>query len=303
MKNYKRIIIFILILLTLIYVLQECLDIAYKKRANQKFTKILNHKVDKQVMVFGSSVAYHLFDPFIIGKKTNLSVYNMGWDGVFFVQYNGLIHEYLSYEKNCKYIILACDFDNLGKNDLITRPDLMYAYAGNPNIYESLHDMEPRKLAMVKYIPGYKLTLLNKSFYKDILFTGGEDDNKTLGYDPMNTDSFQVRSDTSFYARYDEKIYQELQQCINAITARGIKVVIVMTPVYRDGYRLILNAEEIKNKYKALVNSNVFFFDYTTAPISQSKACFYNYSHLNARGAAAFSDSVSNDLLTVMNHP
>jgi hypothetical protein len=300
MKNYKRVIIFILLLLVIIYTIQYGLTTLYKKRAHQKFTEILNHTLDKQIMIFGSSVAYHHFDPFIIGRKTNLSVYNMGWDGVFFVQYNGLIKEYLSYEKECKYIVIACDFDNLDKNDLITRPDLMYAYINNPNIYASLHDIEPKKIALAKYVPGYRLTLFNKSFYKDIFFTGSDNDNNTLGYDPVNTDSFQVRTDKTYYARYNKKIYQEFKDCIDAITAKGIKVILVMTPVYENGYGLIQNADEIKNRYKALVNQNVFFFDYTTVPMCRSKNCFYNYSHLNAKGASIFSDVFSNDLLSLI---
>ena len=104
----------------------------------------------------------HQFDPAIIKNVTGLTSYNMGWPGMFFIQYEGLLNEYMDYEKKCKCIVIACDFDNLGRNKLITRPDLFWAYIWNNNVYSSLNNIDYKETFHARYLPGYKLTLLNK---------------------------------------------------------------------------------------------------------------------------------------------
>ena len=300
MNRYARLtILFLGILLAIVYTIQFSLSWCYRNRVSQKFTKIFRHEIDPQIMMFGSSVMYHQFNPNTIKTVAGRTAYNMGWDGVFFVQYNSLIKEYLSYEKHCTYIVIGCDFDNLGKNELVTRSDLFLAYLDNNFVYESLHDIEPEKMFRAKYLPGYKLTILNKSFYKDILMPG-KDSDTLKGYDPSDVLWDKIGVDTPYNARYDDHIFTELQSTINEINGKGIKVILVMTPVYKEGYKLIQNAADIKSKYKSLANKNVFFIDYTTDTICNTKTYFHNYSHLNKDGAERFSGIFAKDLLNII---
>ncbi len=289
-KNLQEIALFSIILVCLIYGVQWAVESAFRHRVKHKFTKIFNSEVNPEIMIFGSSVAYHQFDPELIKVNPSDNVYNMGWDGVFFVQYRALIKQFLTYQTNCKVLVMACDFDNLGKNELITRPDLMLAYLNNQFVYNALREIEPANMLKARFVPGYKLTLLNKAFYKDIFFAGHNED-KRKGYDPVDIAWDATDSVKPFMARYNDTIFAELKQTIDEITAKGIKVVIVMTPVYREGYKLISNAEEIKNKYRSLVKKNVYYFDYTTDSICSSKEYFHNYSHLNKTGATLFSNN------------
>ncbi len=299
MNKHIKIIIFILFNVMLILAIQYILDTIYVRKSNQKFTKIFHHQIDKKIMIFGSSIAYHLFSPDIISTKTNMPTYNMGWDGIFFVQYNALLKEYISYAKECKYMVIACDFENLGKNKLISRPDLFYAYLNNTFVYQSLQEIEPNKVVLAKYLPGYKITLLNKTFYRTV-FLPVTPISKDDGFDPVASDSFQVTVNEPFNARFEDQIYKEFSATIKEITEKGIKVIIVMTPVYKDGYQLILNANEIKNKYKSLTNKDVFFIDYTTDTICLNKNLFYNYAHLNSKGATVFSTMFADSLVKII---
>ncbi len=285
---------FLGILLVAIYTIQYAIDYRYKKISQDKISLLMKHKIDSEVMIFGSSVAYAHFNSFLIQRKTGLTAYNMGWDGLFFVQYNGLIKEYLSYEKKCKVIVIACDFDNLSKNDLITRPDLFYSYLSNPYIYSSLYDIEPEKIAKARFFPGYKFTILGRTFYNHFIDKNVQD--KTNGFDPRNLNWTGADTFKAFNARYEKPIYENLKATINDITKKGIKVLIVMTPVYKDGYKLILNADQIKSYYRALTNDNIYFVDYTSDSICNNKAYFYNNSHMNAAGADIFSNEVSDQI-------
>ena len=260
---------------------------------------MLTHKTDAEIMIFGSSVAYHQFDPSVIDSVTGMTTFNMGWPGMFFVQYNGLIKEYLSYEKKCKCIVIACDFDNLGRNKLITRPDLFWAYLGNNNVYNSLKELEYWKAFRARYMPGYKLTLLNKAFYTDLMLAAHKTDS-FRGYEPMPAQWEQSDTIKPFDARYDESVYDEFKTTLQEITGKGIKVVLIIPPVYREGYALIRNGEMIKGKYKSLTAKNIYYLDYTSLSLCETKGNFHNFTHLNYAGASLFSDTFAHDLVKIV---
>ena len=258
----------------------------------------MNHETDAQIMLFGSSVVYNHFNPKIISSVTGLDAYNMGFSGLFYVQYSGLMQEYLSYQKRCKVLIIGCDFDNLGKNEFMTRPDLFLAYTGNKNIYHSFYEIEPRKAFMAKYVPGYKLTLLSKAFYAKILIDKTVIDTNS-GYEAL-TDKWEATKTQPFNSRYEDHIFELLQTATKEISGKGIKVVFAIPPVYTEGYKLILNAEMIKNKYHSLVGNNVYFLDYTTDSMCTNRNYFHNFTHLNAQGAALFSHTFAQDLIKII---
>lgn len=279
--------------------LQWVLDTLYKRKSEDKISLVMKHAPDAEVMVFGSSVANAQFSPLEIEQGSGRSTYNMGWDGVFFTQYNGLIKEYLSYQQKCKCIVIACDFDNLGKNELITRPDLFYAYLDNKYVYESLHDIQPHPVMLARYLPGYKFTLLKWPYYSHLLFSS-HDKNRYLGYIPRHTPWEVTDSSTKITARFNKNVYNKLKATLNIINNQGIKIVLVIPPVYHTGYKLITNAEEIKNYYRALQKDNIFFIDYTTDTICLNRDHFYNFSHMNGDGASVFSKKFAGDLRKIL---
>ena len=297
-KQLKKLLIFLSLLLAVVWCIQLAIDTAYKKRVSNKFTKVMKHQTDAEIMLFGSSIVYNHFNPKIISSITGLDAYNMGFSGLFFVQYSGLIKEYLTYQKRCKVLVIGCDFDNLGKNEFMTRPDLFLPYAGNSNIYQSFYEIEPRKAFMSRYIPGFKLTLLNKAFYTRIILNQPAADTNS-GYEAMS-DNWEATKKEPFNSRYEEHIFELLKETILSITARGIKVVFVIPPVYSEGYKLILNAEMIKNKYRSLVGKNIWFLDYTTDTMCANRNYFHNFTHLNGQGAALFSHTFAQDLTKII---
>jgi hypothetical protein len=299
MRFKKQYILFPLLLLIFLVLLQRTLDTLYKRKSEDKISLIMKHDRDAEIMIFGSSVANAQFSPIEIEQGTGLSVYNMGWDGVFFTQYNGLIKEYLRYQNQCKCIVIACDFDNLGKNELITRPDLFYAYLDNKYVYESLHDIQPQQIALARYLPGYKFTLLKWTYYRHLLYSS-RDKNRYRGYIARHKPWEVIDSTTKITGRFDPTVYKKLQQTLSLITQKGIKIILVIPPVYKTGYKLITNAEEIKSYYHALQKGNVFYIDYTTDTICLNRNHFYNFGHMNGDGASVFSKKFAGDLRKIL---
>jgi hypothetical protein len=286
-KNIKHIVLFSTLLFIILFAVQKSIDLCYKKRVFNKFSQLFKHRIDADIMIFGSSVAYHGFDPTIIKESTGRPAYNMGWDGMFFEQYNAAIQEYLDYGKKARYIIIGCDFGNLDKIRLITKPDFFLAYLSNSHLYETLHEIEPQKVWRARYVPGYKYSL--------------PEPQSAGGFSPI-IDLWRASDTTQpFKVSYDEQVFTQFKSTVEQINKQGLKVIIVMPPLYKDGNKLILNEEEIKTKYRSLTGDNVFFMDYTSDTFSEKKEYFYNYSHLNKKGAALFSTAFSNDLLKIIN--
>lgn len=297
-KHIRYISRFVAILLLMLYALQYTIDYCYKKRATNKYAQVLNHKLDPDMMIFGPSTALKHFDPAIIKKITGLSSWNMGYDGMFFLQYNALIREYLEYEKNCKYIVIGCN-PFLGKDWIIMRPDFFYAYLDRKNVFNALVQIEHNKIFHARYLPGYKLTLLNKSFYWEMIHASGKPDPQ-CGYEPVTDSGHNFNNITTpFNEECDEQVFNTLQSTIAAITQKGIKVILVMPPIYERGYKLISNIRFIISKYRSLEAENVFFLDYTKDSMCKNASYFNNNMHLNITGATLFSYTFAHDLGTI----
>jgi len=294
-KNLLRVLVFSFVTLILLYALQLGIDYRYYKNSSSKYSKLMRHELDPDIMLFGPSTVIKHYSPTIIKRNTGFSVYNMGYDGMFSLQSSGLIYEFLSYTKNCKYIVIG-GIHFLDRDWVIARTDLFYAYLNNENIYQSLYDIEPKKIAFARYLPGYKLTLLNKTFYKNLIL---KSDDASLGYEPINdtTPNFVKMNPVDY--KIDEYVVSKLQTTINDIQKKGVKVIIVVPPIYSNGYHLLVQMDDIIEKYKSMAGGNVFFINYSKHPMCKEQRYFNNNTHLNVLGATKFSEIFSNDLMQI----
>lgn len=295
----KYSVLFLVLLAGILYLLQYTLDQLYKKRASDKYALVLNHKIDPDVMIYGPSSTLKHFSPPIIKEVTGYSSYNMGYDGMFFLQFNSLIKEHLTYEKNCKFVVIGCNMF-MGRDYIVMTPKSFYAFLNEYNVYSSLVDIEPRKFFLAKYLPGYKLTLLNKAYYMSILYNAHREDTNH-GYEPILDTSHNFETITKpFRQPYDEYVFTTLKSTVNAITAKGIKVVLVLSPIYDKGFQLIINRDTIVSKYQSLANNkDVFFLDYTKDSLCRHPEYFNTNSHMGIKGSEIFSRTFSHDLMTL----
>jgi len=280
--------------LVVLYLFQKVIDTAYNKRSKHKFNDVFEHKTDCPVMIFGSSVANVHLDPRVFRDSLNMECFNEGLHGLFFAQYNCLINEYLSYQKKCRCIVVGCDIDNLGNNASITRPDLFLSHLSEDNVYNSLSFLQPKEMTLAHYLPGYKLTLLSKQFYRSIFFPPSV--SNINGYEPVSlTEKWQATVDTPFSGLLDPVVFNKLKTISAAITNKNIELIFLMMPIYNKGYALIKNADAIKACYRELEQSNphIHFIDYTKDTMCNNQTYFYNYSHMRENGAKVISEKTA----------
>jgi len=294
-KNLLRVVLFSSVVLILLYALQLGIDYRYYKNGSSKYSKLMRHELDPDVMLFGPSTVIKHYDPNIIKKLTGYSAYNMGYDGMFSLQSTGLIYEFLTYTQKCKYIVIG-GIHFLDRDWVIARTDLFYAYLNNENIYQSLYDIEPKKIALARYLPGYKLTLLNKTFYKNLIISPID---TSQGYDPIKDTVPNFLELKPTKSKIDDYVVSKIQTSINDIVKKGIKVVIVIPPIYTTGYHLLPNMDAIIEKYRLMAGENVFFLNYSKHPMCKEQRYFNNNTHLNILGATKFSEMFSNELIKI----
>jgi hypothetical protein len=90
---------------------------------------------------------------------------------------------------------------------------------------------------------------------------------------------------------------QALEQLIDVCQKNGISLVFVYSPEYRGMQEMTNNRAEIFAEFHTLASRHhVPLWDYSEWKYDGDQDCFYNSQHLNAKGAALFSDDVATRL-------
>ena len=110
-------------------------------------------------------------------------------------------------------------------------------------------------------------------------------------------EQFKAQYPKGYYMPVEKKVIEDLSSFISQTKKEGIQIIMVYSPEYVEGQRLILNRDSIVNIYMDISNKmNVPFLDYSSHPICYDKSCFYNSTHLTLDGAIQFSELLCSDL-------
>lgn len=285
----------------------------------KKLAGIVSNELDADISIFGSSVAWVHFDPNIISKKTNKAAYNFGLDATPLQQYKGVLMEFLTYSK-AEIIVLAGSYSEFTKRDKIYFFDMYEPYLDNEFIYSSLSQISP-DIKKVKYVPFYDI-IFYQNQYRQILYgqykegaaaelTPGYYTNDELGFHPVNSKWMEQEwmkqgersAKNAITINISKNVVDSYKEVISEINKRGIKVILVLTPVYIKGQEGVKNLNEIRAVYRNLAGEKNYFLDFTMHEICANKNLFYNYVHLNAQGAEILSEAFSKEILKLdLNH-
>lgn len=248
---------------------------------------------DEDILIFGSSRANHHYVPSIIEDSLNRSCYNCGKDG------NGILLHYGRYklitERYTPKLIVydLVDAFDICRNDNLKYLEQLKQYYKEAGLMELFDDVS----AMERYKLPSKLYQYNTKFIQMIgdnikpqqqVIQGYKPIYGMMDYEPDAIQSVAVEAD-SLKLKYIEKLIVDTQQ-------KGIKLVFMISPFYKasssDSYDSV---KELIKKY------DVPFYDfYADEEMSRDKNLFSDPSHLNDKGARAFTEKVAvilNELL------
>ncbi len=269
-----------------------------------KFREILDTgSIDCNIIVFGSSVAEGAINPQIINDITSKSCFNASLSGRRIVDWSGLAYAYIDYSKNTEYIILDLFPNVFNYSELLYQPHEFYPYLNNTYIKTSIKNINSTYEKLCS-IPFYYFTQLNSVFVRntivgirDILFDIEPTvKSNYLGYHNYHQEFLQSDVTNLIPPRIHENSLNLYQQLIKKAADKGIQVIIVGMPVYKDAHLLYPNLNDV---YKwgdifAAEYDNVNYLNfYKDQIVTSDKNHFANYTHLSKNGASLISKRVA----------
>jgi hypothetical protein len=267
--------------------------------------KIVSHKLNPEIPIFGSSVAWNHFNPEIISSRTNKTCYNFGLYATSLIQYQGLLREFIDYSDS-DILVIAGTYDEFSKRKAISQLYKYIAYIENNNLYHSLKDIDPSLLWKMKHIPFYSLTTLEHSFYEYsasgwLGISHPQDSKEIKGFVPEEKEWAPSGRDLMKVAPVDSDVVDVFRQMVIYANEKGKTVVIVIPPIYHEGANQIQGLDKVINLYKSIAGEKNYFFDYTESHICLDQSLFYDNTHMNIKGANAFSADFANKLDSLLN--
>ncbi|MBL6446871.1 hypothetical protein JMN32_11145 [Fulvivirga sp. 29W222] len=306
-----RVLLFSAICFVVLLSISSFLKIGHKyvdRRPNIKLYRVFDRAdINAQLLILGSSIAEAAFNSGIIEEQTGLKTYNAALSGRKIQDWRPVGYQ-LCHADTVPDIVILDVFPNmLDWYGNIYHPQDFYPYLLNPNVKEALSEINSRYSKLVT-VPFYELTMLNSNYIKDAFqawVTGLEQQGydslefvQTEGsdFDPKDLQHFiPVAADP-----LSVKAYYELISCFNQ---RGTRVIFIAPPMYSPGMSAYVRYGEVKQMVNQIADStNSLFLDYSNLEsFSEKKLYFFNNTHLNGEGAAAFSRRFSLDIKPLTN--
>ena len=246
--------------------------------------------VNADVLVFGSSRAFHHYNPIIIEDSLGKSCYNCGQDG------NGSILNYGRYQLICqRYSPKLVIYDVIPAFDLLAGDDnhkylswlkAYYDRQGVPEVFESVDPTEKYKMQSKMYSYNSKFIQM----VSDVVHPLQEDG--INGFRPVDKefDTMKVREkeDEKSDFKFDSLKITYINKMVDE--SPDTKFIFTVSPVWYG-----MDSAQLQPIKEICKRRNIPFLDFSNNPkYVHNNDYFYDGSHLNIRGA----DEFTRDLMT-----
>jgi len=272
------------------------------------FNKVMAGDVNAEIVINGSSRALSHYDPIVIERITGRSAYNIGMNASQIDVELAVLKTYLKHNAKPKLVIQNLDlfsFEATKKGEIYD-PGYFVPYLYEPELYEPLRRIDP-VVWKWKYIPLYGYTVDDMRFTWISALLGcigihGRED-YYQGFNPRegtwnrDFDQYKIQNRKGVKFEIQPAGIQSMEEVIRLCKSRDISFVLAYSPEYYEMQDMEINRREIIDKFVELSKRfGVPFWDYSDSELSHRQDLFQNSQHLNARGAAAFSEDLARRL-------
>ena len=263
---------------------------------DKRLELLINGKINKEIVVMGSSRGAYDIIASQIEKETNQSCYNISYPGSNIEFHEFLLKTLLKFNKKPKIIILPIDdpsellFDKT-LNFRFERlyPLVKYNYITNELIKQKEKSQLARILCLARLNRGnFSFKKKKISIESPILACGS-----MPFINQLNRGKFNFYKHLKKYSKKNEKQskVKAFLQFQDICIKNNIKLIYCFTPNFRP-YNQDLEKRIIKNSSK----ENKFFVYDTLNQLYKKEEYFYDESHLNIKGAKLYTSELSNFL-------
>ena len=296
-KFLQNLLIFGLLFFVLDKIFIFFIAVSPDKEVDKRLELLINGKVNKELVVLGSSRGARNIIASEIEKKTGHSAYNLAYPGSDIEFHEFIVRSLLKFNNAPKVILLSVDYPMALLPDSILnfRLDRMYPLVKYNYINDELIARGEKNIIASNL---FALSRMNKTNFdiRQKKFTALD----TLYADGSMPISFQKPNEDwspSKGSAYNQK--KELQvkvACFQKIIAlcqeKNIKLIIIQPPLLdeMDG--------AFKKRLQQLSHFKVPFLEYNTQnPVYKNKEYFYDKTHLNRKGAMIFTDEIADYII------
>lgn len=274
------------------------------------WNQVMQGKVNADVIITGSSRATYHYDPRVIQGVTGHTTFNLGRVGSQTDVQVAVLKAYLEHNKKPQLIVHNLDAFSLVTTSKVYEPAQYVPYLDDPELYQSMRQIDPEVIKS-RYIPlyGYVVEDMNFTWILGVkaLFGYSPKQNYFQGFFPRDkewTDEFEkfkAGNPRGMSFAVEPEGIEALQELIQLCQRGGIRLIFVYSPEYSEMQSLTINRAEIFTRLRELAVANeVPLLDYSAWKYNGDREYFYNSQHLNAAGAALFSDDVAKRLKTYL---
>lgn len=260
-------------------------------------------RIESDIVIYGSSRALKHINPEKIEEAFGVPAYNLGINGHSIYSQLYRHHLLLKYNRKPKLIIQTLDVTSFDINSDFYNPEQYLPYM----LYQdSMYYWIRNEFGRLDY----QIPLLRFHGKKEAVVEVGKLlcapwTNKVYrikGYKPRDliwNEDFSNAAEqfSNLKAKVDTLLLQEFDQYLGACARENIEVILVNTPVYIEGQKLVSNYKEVMDIYRELSRKhNIPLLDYGNDSISFNRNYFYNSQHLNETGAELFTARMIRDI-------
>lgn len=286
-----------LLIIALVFVLLDRLigntliKSAQKKVSDKRIEKILQKKIDHDVLVFGSSRAARNLIPTEITKTSGFTAFNLGFTGSNIDFHVDLLKLVIDSGHKPKIIILAVDdsFELWKRDGLSFRSDVLYPYLYLDKIRRIISQRGELDPVLSKYVMTYTQsknirTLLSPNTINK--FDKIQDDGSMpLDFKSTKYASMTFNNVTSYDTNKESKaLVKKLSEFTALCQLHKIKLFVLFPPNFKKPSNHFINRiKQVGGKYP-------FYIDYSTFITDKNK--YYDDIHLDHNGATILSREI-----------
>ena len=268
--------------------------------------RMMQGKVNAQVVITGSSRALSHYDPRIIQATTGRTAFNLGRNGSQTDMQVAVFRAYLEHNRKPEVVLHNLDSFSFEATRQVYNPGQYVPYLYDEELYKPLLQFD-RNVWRSRYLPLYGYVVDDMSFSWILglaeLVGWSPREDFFLGFNPRSkpwTDEFQRFKDGNpDGVRWP--IDLEGRQCMVDLARlcrqSGIQLILVYSPEYIEMQKLTKNRAEVFGDFHDLAARYHFpLWDYSDWKYAGDTQYFQNSQHLNAKGAELFSEDVANRL-------
>lgn len=305
----RRIICFFGLFVALTFVVNGVITSGLRRIKSSAFgamNQVMQGKVNAQIIIAGSSRAVAHYDPRTIGAITGRTAFNLGLNGSQTDMQVAFLKAYLEHNQKPEVVVQNLDAFTFVTTREVYNQVQYTPYLYDARLYQPLRKINP-DIWKSRYLPLYGYVVEDMKFTWILGLKG------FLGWSPRE-DYFQGFNPRSKKWSEDFELFKKsnpdgvsfeiepagihvVEDLIQLCRREQIQLIFVYSPEYSEMQSLTKDRKEIFRQFHDLADRNgVPVWDYSDWRYAGNQDFFQNSQHLNATGAAVFSEDVANRL-------